>query len=68
MREFGLDLGEGVEVRVLDSTADLRYLVLPRRPAGTEHLNEAELSRLVSRDSMIGVTDALSPQLAPVAD
>ena len=68
MREFGLDLGEGVEVRVLDSTADLRYLVLPRRPVGTEHLDEAELSRLVSRDSMIGVTDALSPQLAPVAD
>jgi nitrile hydratase len=57
MREFGLELDEGVEVRVLDSTADLRYLVLPRRPAGTEHLDEEELSRLVSRDSMIGVTD-----------
>ena len=68
MREFGLELAGGVEVRVLDSTADLRYLVLPRRPAGTEHLDEEGLSRLVSRDSMIGVTDALSPQPAAVAD
>ena len=68
MREFGFDLSEGVEVRVLDSTADLRYLVLPCRPAGTEHLNEAELSQLVSRDSMIGVTDALAPQPAQVTD
>ena len=68
MREFGLALEEGVEVRVLDSTADLRYLVLPRRPAGTDHLDEEELAHLVSRDSMIGVTDALAPQLAPVAD
>ena len=68
MREFGLDLDDGVEVRVLDSTADLRYLVLPKQPAGTEHLDEAELSRLVSRDSMIGVTDALAPQPAQVAD
>ena len=67
-REFGLDLDEGVEVRVLDSTADLRYLVLPRRPAGTDHLDEEGLSRLVSRDSMIGVTDALAPQPAVAAD
>ena len=68
MREFGLELDEGVEIRVLDSTADLRYLVLPRRPAGTEHLDEEVLSRLVSRDSMIGVTDALAPQSAVVAN
>ena len=68
MREFGLDLDEGVEVRVLDSTADLRYLVLPRRPADTEHLDEEGLAQLVSRDSMIGVTDALAPQPAVVAD
>jgi len=68
MREFGLDLDESIEVRVLDSTADMRYLVLPRRPAGTESLSEGELAKLVSRDSMIGVTDALSPQPAPVAD
>ena len=59
MREFGLELDEGVEVRVLDSTADLRYLVLPRRPAGTEGLDEEGLARLVSRDSMIGVSNPL---------
>ena len=59
MREFGLELPDGVQVRVVDSTADLRYLVLPRRPAGTEGLSEAELAELVTRDSMIGVTDVL---------
>ena len=68
MREFGFELDERVEVRVLDSTADLRYLVLPRRPAGTEGLDDAALAKLVTRDSMIGVTDALSPQPSPVAD
>ena len=68
MREFGLELTEVVEVRVLDSTADMRYLVLPRRPAGTEQIDEEGLARLVSRDSMIGVTDALAPEPAPVAD
>ncbi len=68
MQEFGLEVADNVEVRVLDSTADLRYLVLPRRPAGTERLSEAELCKLVSRDSMIGVTNALSPQPTPVAD
>ena len=57
MREFGLQLGDAVEVRVLDSTADIRYLVLPRRPPGTEHLSEEELVRLVTRDSMIGAED-----------
>ena len=62
MREFGLELDENMEVRVLDSTADLRYLVLPRRPAGTERLDEEALAKLVTRDSMIGVTHALSPQ------
>jgi nitrile hydratase len=55
LREFGLDLGENVEVRVWDSTAELRYLVLPERPANTETLTEAELAALVTRDSMIGV-------------
>ena len=44
-------------MRVHDSNADLRYLVLPQRPAGTENLNEEELAELVSRDSMIGVSD-----------
>lgn len=64
MREFGLDVSENVEVRVLDSTADLRYLVLPQRPAGTEGMTEDELAKLVSRDSMIGVTNPRSPEIA----
>ncbi len=62
MREFGLDVAPDVEVRVLDSAADLRYLVLPQRPAGTEGMTEAGLARLVSRDSMIGVTAARFPE------
>ncbi len=62
MREFGLELDQSVEVRVLDSTADLRYLVLPRRPAGTEQLDETELAKLVSRDSMIGVVNPRVPE------
>lgn len=62
LREFGLELGREVEVRVVDSTADLRYMVLPARPAGTEHLGEAELARLVTRDSMIGVTRVRAAQ------
>ena len=61
MAEFGAAPPEDAEVRVLDSTADLRYLVLPRRPAGTEGMSEGELAALITRDSMIGVTDALSP-------
>ena len=61
MREFGLVLADDVEVRAHDSTADIRYLVLPLRPKGTEGLSEAELARLVTRDSMIGVMDALPP-------
>jgi nitrile hydratase len=59
MREFGLVLPDDVEVRVHDSTADIRYLVLPLRPSGTEQLTLAELEKLVTRDSMIGVSDAL---------
>ncbi len=55
MREFGLELSDDVEVRVWDSTAELRYLVLPERPAGTDHLSEAELAALVTRDAMVGV-------------
>ena len=60
MREFGLDLPDDVEVRVHDSTADMRYLVIPARPAGTEDLSVEELEKLVTRDSMIGVMDALA--------
>ena len=56
LREFGLDLDESVAVRVWDSSAEIRYLVLPERPSGTENLTEEELAQLVDRDSMIGVT------------
>ena len=63
MREFGLDVAENVEVRVLDSTADLRYLVLPQRPPGTDGMSGEELAKLVSRDSMIGVTNPRSPEI-----
>jgi nitrile hydratase subunit alpha len=55
LHEFGLDLGGHVEVRVWDSTAEIRYLVLPERPAGGESLSEEALAALVTRDSMIGV-------------
>jgi nitrile hydratase len=54
LAEFGVELGDDVEVRVWDSTAELRYMVLPQRPAGTENLGEDELAALVTRDSMIG--------------
>ncbi len=56
LREFGVDIPEDVEVRVWDSNAELRYLVLPERPPATEGMSEAELAALVTRDSMIGVT------------
>jgi len=55
LREFGLELAESVEVRVWDSSAEIRYLVLPERPVGTERYSEAELAALVTRDAMIGV-------------
>ena len=56
LREFGLELDESVAVRVWDSSAEIRYMVLPERPSGTEQLSEDELARLVDRDAMIGVT------------
>src|SRR5919108_5080521 len=55
LREFDMQLPDDVEVRVWDSTAELRYLVLPERPAGTEGMSEDELAALVTRDAMIGV-------------
>jgi nitrile hydratase subunit alpha len=61
LHEFGVDLGDDVEVRVHDSTADIRYLVIPRRPEGTESMTEDELASLVTRDSMIGVAQPLAP-------
>jgi len=54
LREFGVELPETTQIRIWDSTAEIRYLVLPQRPAGTEHLSEAALASLVTRDSMIG--------------
>jgi nitrile hydratase subunit alpha len=61
LREFGLALDEGTNVRVVDSTADIRYLVVPRRPDGTDELDEDALAALVTRDSMIGVAEARAP-------
>ena len=55
LREFGVELPEDTEIRVWDSTAEIRYLVLPERPSGTEKMNEEELAALVTRDAMIGV-------------
>ena len=62
LAEFGTSLPEGVGVRVHDSTADMRYLVLPLRPAGTEGMSEEQLAELVTRDSMIGVTLVRAPE------
>jgi nitrile hydratase len=56
LKEFGTELPDTVEVRIWDTTAELRYLVLPERPSGTENLSEEQLAELVTRDSMIGVT------------
>ncbi|HXP74835.1 MAG TPA: nitrile hydratase subunit alpha [Stellaceae bacterium] len=61
LREFGTEVLDSVEVRVHDSTADMRYLVLPERPAGTEDLSASELAELVTRDSMIGVARVRAP-------
>ena len=62
LHDFGLELPADVEVRVWDSSAEIRYMVLPMRPAGTENLSEEQLAQLVTRDSMIGVTKAKSPE------
>jgi nitrile hydratase subunit alpha len=62
LRELGLELGDDVEVRVWDSTAELRFLVLPERPTGTEDLTEEQLAALVTRDSMIGVARVPPPK------
>jgi nitrile hydratase subunit alpha len=61
LRELGTDLPDQVEVRVWDSTAEIRYLVLPERPPGTESWSEEQLADLVTRDSMIGVEKAAAP-------
>ena len=61
LREFGLEIDENVEVRVWDSTAELRYLVLPERPAGSDEWNEEKLAALVTRNAMIGVAKIATP-------
>lgn len=61
LAEFGLVLPDGVTLRVHDSTADMRYMVLPMRPAATDGWSEEQLARLVTRDSLIGVATALEP-------
>lgn len=62
LREFGTELADSVEVRVVDSTADCRFLVLPRRPDGTDGWKGEQLAELVTRDSMIGTALALTPE------
>lgn len=61
LREFGLELADDVEVRVWDSTAELRYLVIPERPPGTDGMTEEQLAQLVTRDSMVGVEVLKAP-------
>jgi nitrile hydratase len=62
LTEFGLDLADDIEIRVWDSTAEIRYLVVPQRPTGSDPLDEADLADLVTRDSMIGTGFALNPE------
>ena len=61
LREFGVDLDPDVEVRVWDSSSEVRYMVLPERPAGTDGITEDQLAALVSRDAMIGVAQVPAP-------
>ena len=65
LSEFGVTLPDGMAVRVWDSTAETRYLVIPQRPAGTEGLGEAALMDLITRDSMIGTGVAVAPSVKP---
>jgi nitrile hydratase len=60
LSEFGVDLSDDVDVRVHDSTAELRYMVLPQRPAGTDNWSEDDLAALITRDSLIGTQRDLS--------
>lgn len=61
-RDFDLDISDDIDVRVWDSSSEIRYIVIPERPAGTEDWTQEELTKLVTRDSMIGVKKALTPQ------
>jgi len=67
LREFGMELAEETEIRVWDSTAEIRYLVLPERPAGSESLDETQLAALVTRDAMVGVAKVASPSKGATA-
>jgi nitrile hydratase len=62
LKEFGLAVKDEIQIRVHDSTADMRYMVLPMRPAGTDGWNEEKLASLVNRDSMIGVALPMAPK------
>ncbi len=62
LKEFGMDVEESIELRVWDSNAEIRYMVLPERPSGTEGMSEDELAELVTRDSMVGVAKARMPE------
>ena len=62
LKEFGLDVEDSIDLRVWDSNAEIRYMVLPERPSGTEGMSEVELAELVTRDSMVGVAKARMPE------
>lgn len=64
LEEFGTHLPSSMEIRVWDSNSEIRYMILPRRPEGTDGMDEAALAALVTRDSMIGVTEAFTPEAA----
>jgi nitrile hydratase len=64
LKDFGLELGADVEVRVWDSSAEIRYLVIPNRPKGTDGMSEDELAAIVTRDSMVGVEKIAPPKRA----
>jgi nitrile hydratase len=61
LSEMGLDLADGLDIRVWDSCAEVRYMVLPERPVGTDDLSEGELAGLVTRDAMVGVARVPGP-------
>jgi nitrile hydratase len=61
LAEFGVTLLDDTEIRIWDSSAEIRYMVLPRRPEGSESLSESELAALVTRDAMIGVAQVQAP-------
>lgn len=67
LAEFGTEIADDVDVRVVDSTAEVRFMVMPERPAGTEHMSEEQLAGLITQDSLIGVTRLAPPILSDTA-